>query len=288
MNTDAMREKIAKFSWLVGNPYAIVASSILVIFLACAAFSTWLAPYPKEGAGAPNVAHTLIGPSRLHLLGTDELGRDLLSRIIYGARPALLTSLTVVGTAALVGTLLGLVAGFRGGLIDAGVMRLSELFLSFPPLLLSLVAVSLLGPGLRNALIALIVSWWPWYARLIRNESRSLKSQPFVEIAQAMGVSSWKVMTRHLLRNITSSLIVQIAADLGTVILAAGSLAFIGLGAQPPSSDWGLMVAQGRTVIFDQWWISTFAGLAIFIVVLAFNLLGDELRDYLDPRKRAK
>jgi peptide/nickel transport system permease protein len=228
----------------------------------------------------------MIGPGTHHWLGTDELGRDMLSRIIFGARPALITALTVVGIAAVVGTILGLLAGFRGGWIDSLVMRVSELFLSFPPLLLSLVAVSILGPGLLNALIALTVSWWPWYARLIRGEARSLRQRPFVEIAVAMGISNWKVMTRHILRNVTTPLIVQVATDLGTVILAAGSLAFIGLGAQPPLADWGLMVAQGRSVIFNQWWISTFPGIAIFLAVLGFNLVGDALRDYFDPRNQ--
>jgi peptide/nickel transport system permease protein len=135
-----------------------------------------------------------------------------------------------------------------------------------------------------NALIALIISWWPWYTRLIRVEASIVASKPFVEISSAMGVPNRTVILRHILRNVTTPLIVQVAADLGTVILAAGSLAFIGLGAQPPSADWGLMVAQGRNVIFDQWWISTFSGLAIFLAVLAFNILGDALRDHFDPR----
>lgn len=256
------------------------------IFIVCAVAAPWIAPFPSEGKGTVNVANVMIGPSFHHLLGTDELGRDMLSRIIYGARPALITALTVVGIAAFFGTILGLLAGFRGGLIDTLVMRVSELFLSFPPLLLALVAVSILGPGLLNALIALTISWWPWYARLIRGEAASLRGRPFVEIAAAMGISPWKIMTRHILRNVTSPLIVQVATDLGTVILAAGSLAFIGLGAQPPLADWGLMVAQGRSVIFSQWWISTFPGVAIFLAVLAFNLLGDALRDHLDPRNQ--
>ena len=164
-------------------------------------------------------------------------------------------------------------------------MRFCELFLSFPPLLLSLVAVALLGPGSKNTLIALVIAWWPWYTRLIRYEVQIVKHRPFVEIAGAMGMNPRRIILSHLLPNVMSPLIVQFAADLGTVILAAGSLAFIGLGAQPPAADWGLLVAQGRTVIFDQWWISTFAGLAIFLVVLAFNLLGDQLRDHLDPRR---
>ncbi|MCX6441175.1 MAG: ABC transporter permease [Actinobacteria bacterium] len=279
-----MKTKLAGLSFLFKDTLTTIATVMMSIFIAAAIFGPWIAPFPKEGAGETNVDNIYIGPGWHHLLGTDELGRDLLSRIIYGARPALLIALAVVGFAAIIGTLLGLIAGYRGGWIDNVIMRVSELFLSFPPLLLSLVAVTFLGPGLVNALIALIISWWPWYARLIRVEASIVRSKPYVEISAAMGVPDRIIIVRHILRNVTTPLIVQIAADLGTVILAAGSLAFIGLGAQPPSADWGLMVAQGRNLIFDQWWISTFSGLAIFLAVLSFNIIGDALRDHFDPR----
>lgn len=281
MNTK-IRETI---NLLFSDFWTSLSVVILAIFSLVAILGKWIMPYPDEGSGTPNVDHVRIGPGAAHWLGTDELGRDLLSRLMYGARSVLLTSLLVVFVAALVGTVLGLLAAFFGGWIDSAIMNVSSLFLSFPPLLLSLVAVSLLGPGLKNSLIALMISWWPWYARLIRNETRFVKLRPFVEIAESMGISRRRIIFRHLLPNVTSPLIIQFAADLGTVILAAGSLAFIGLGAQPPAADWGLLVAQGRSVIFDQWWISTFAGLAIFLVVLAFNSLGDVLRDHFDPRR---
>ena len=270
--------------FLIKDKLTIMATSILALLIFLAIFGPWVAPSPKEGAGATNVNHSFIGPGWHHWLGTDELGRDLLSRIIYGARPALLIAIAVVGFAAIIGTLVGLLAGYRGGWIDNVLMRVCELFLSFPPLLLSLVAITFLGPGLMNALIALIISWWPWYARLTRVEASIVKSKPYVEIATAMGLPDRVIIVKHILRNVTTPLIIQIAADLGTVILAAGSLAFIGLGAQPPSADWGLMVAQGRNLIFDQWWIATFSGLAIFFAVLSFNILGDALRDHFDPR----
>lgn len=279
-----MRDRFKSTSFLFKDKLTGTASVMMIIFIITGIFGPWLAPNAKEGAGVTNVDNSYIGPGSQHILGTDELGRDLLSRIIYGARPALLIALAVVGFAAIIGTLLGLIAGYAGGWIDNLIMRVSELFLSFPPLLLSLVAVTFLGPGLINALIALIISWWPWYARLIRVESSIVKSKPYVEISAAMGVPDRIIILRHILRNVTTPLIVQIAADLGTVILAAGSLAFIGLGAQPPSADWGLMVAQGRNLIFDQWWISTFSGLAIFLAVLSFNIIGDALRDRFDPR----
>jgi len=273
------------YSFVTKDFWTALSTFILTIFALVAILGKWILPYPSEGSGTPNVDHVHIGPGAAHWLGTDELGRDLLSRLMYGARSVLFTSLLVVIVAALVGTVLGLLAAFFGGWIDNAIMNISSLFLSFPPLLLSLVAVSLLGPGLKNSLIALMISWWPWYARLIRNEARFVKLRPFVEIAESMGISRRRIIFRHLLPNVTSPLIIQFAADLGTVILAAGSLAFIGLGAQPPAADWGLLVAQGRSVIFDQWWISTFAGLAIFLVVLAFNSIGDVLRDHFDPRR---
>ena len=279
-----MKTKFSGLSFLFKDRLTTMATTMMSIFVFSAIFGPWIAPNSKEGAGATNIANSFIGPGKSHILGTDELGRDLLSRIIYGARPALLIALIVVGFAAVIGTLLGLIAGYRGGWIENLIMRVSELFLSFPPLLLSLVAVTFLGPGLVNALIALVISWWPWYARLIRVEASIVRSKPYVEISAAMGVPDRIIILRHILRNVTTPLIVQIAADLGTVILAAGSLAFIGLGAQPPTADWGLMVAQGRTVIFDQWWISTFSGLAIFLAVLSFNIIGDALRDRFDPR----
>lgn len=271
-------------SFLFKDRLTSSATVMMSLFIFSAVFGPWIAPNSKEGAGETNIDNSFIGPGRDHFLGTDELGRDLLSRIIFGARPALLIALFVVGFAAIIGTLLGLIAGYRGGWIDDLIMRVSELFLSFPPLLLSLVAITFLGPGLINALIALIISWWPWYARLIRTEASIVRSKPYVEISAAMGVPDRIIILRHILRNVTTPLIVQIAADLGTVILAAGSLAFIGLGAQPPTADWGLMVAQGRNLIFDQWWISTFSGLAIFLAVLSFNIIGDALRDHFDPR----
>ncbi|MBQ0985810.1 ABC transporter permease [Streptomyces sp. F63] len=243
-----------------------------------------VAPYPEEGRGTANVAARNLAPGSAHLFGTDELGRDILSRIVFGAQPALLVSLAVVLAAALIGVPLGALAGYRGGWADQVISRITELFQSFPPLLLAMVTVALLGPGLLNAGIALAVVWWPWYARLVRAEARSLRDRPFVEAARSMGVPVRTILRRHVVRNCAGPILVQITVDLGSVILAAGSLAFLGLGAQQPSPDWGLMVAAGRGTIFDQWWISTFPGLAIFVTVLGFNLLGDSLRDLLDPK----
>lgn len=264
---------------------ALFGSILIILVLLAAVFGQWIAPYPLEGLGATNVPNRNLAPSPEHWLGTDQLGRDILSRILLGAKPALSIALGVVALAALIGIPLGAIAGYRGGWVDNVLMRITEIFQAFPPLLLAMVMVAILGPSLLNAGIALAISWWPWYARLIRAEARSLRERSYVEAARSIGVPTWRILWRHILRNSLTPVLVQATVDVGTVVLAAGSLAFIGLGAQPPEPDWGLMVAEGRGTIFTHWWISTFPGLAIFITVLGFNLLGDSLRDILDPRQ---
>lgn len=264
---------------------AVIGIVLIAIVLTVAALGQWIAPFPEEGFGATNVPNRNLAPSLEHWLGTDQLGRDILSRILIGARPAMTIALGVVALAALIGIPLGALAGYRGGWIDNLLMRITEIFQAFPPLLLAMIMVALLGPSLTNAGIALAISWWPWYARLVRAEVRSLRERSYVEAARSIGVSAWVIVPRHILRNSLTPVLVQATVDIGTVVLAAGSLAFIGLGAQPPEPDWGLMVAEGRGVIFTHWWISTFPGLAIFVTVLGFNLLGDSIRDLLDPRQ---
>lgn len=264
---------------------AAVGIGLILLMVVLAVFGQWIAPFPEQGLGQTNISQRNLAPGALHWFGTDQLGRDVLSRIVMGARPALTVSLFVVAIAALVGVPLGAIAGYRGGWLDELIMRITEVFQSFPPLLLAMVTVAVLGPSMTNAGIALAICWWPWYARLVRAEARSLRDRPFVEAARAMGVPTWKIIGQHILRNCSTPILVQATVDVGSVILAAGSLAFIGLGAQPPSPDWGLMVSEGRGMVLTSWWISTFPGLAIFLATLGFNLLGDALRDYFDPRQ---
>ncbi|MGR0220846.1 ABC transporter permease [Agromyces sp. ZXT2-6] len=264
---------------------AVLGLALIVLVLLLAAFGPWIAPYPAQGYGETSVGDRNLAPSAAHWFGTDQLGRDILSRVIIGARPALTISLLVVAIAAVVGVPLGAIAGYRGGRLDDVLMRITEVFQAFPPLLLAMVTVALLGPSLTNAALALAICWWPWYARLVRAEARSLRDRPFVEAARSIGVPMWRILPRHILRNCMTPVLVQATVDVGSVVLAAGSLAFIGLGAQPPAPDWGLMVAEGRGAIFTAWWIATFPGLAIFATVLGFNLLGDALRDLFDPRQ---
>ena len=268
------------------DPLAVAALVVLGVLLVAAVLGSRIAPFPAQGEGASDVAARMQAPSTAHLFGTDQLGRDVFSRVITGARGAVAVSLLVVGLAAAIGMPLGALAGYRRGRIDAVIMRTTDLFLAFPSLLLAMAIVAAIGPGLDHVALALAISWWPWYARLARGTAVSLREQTFVEAARSTGLPDRTILARHILPNSLTPILVQATIDIGTVILAAGSLAFLGLGASPPSPDWGLMVSEGRTYILDQWWISTFPGLAIFVSVLAVNILGDLLRDMLDPRRR--
>lgn len=267
------------------DPLALASIGVILLFLVIAIFAPVLAPYPEQGAGQSSPDTLFLPPSWAHLFGTDELGRDVLSRVMYGARPAFLIPLMVVTAAVAIGAPLGALAGYKGGWVDEVIMRVTDLFLAFPSLLLAMAITAALGRGLQNAAIALIISWWPWYARLVRGIAVSLRERPFVEAAQSIGVSDTRIILRHILPNCMSPILVQVTVDMGTVILVAGGLAFIGLGTQPPAADWGLMISTGRTSILNQWWISLFPAFAIFLLILAFNLLGDVLRDILDPRQ---
>ncbi len=272
-------------SVILRDPLSLIGTLIIVAVLFMAIFAEQVAPYPEEGKGKTNAPNTLMAPSAEHVFGTDKLGRDILSRIIMGSRSALIVPIGVVLFAVLLGAPLGALAGYKGGWLDEVIMRITDLFLAFPSLLLAMAIASALGRGLDKAAIALIISWWPWYTRIARGVAVGLRERYFVEAAQAVGVSEAVIIFRHILPNTISPILVQATVDMGTVILAMGGLAFLGLGTQPPAPDWGLMVSEGRTYILDQWWIATFPGMAIFIVVLAFNLLGDTLRDIFDPRQ---
>jgi len=272
-------------SVILRDPLSLISTIVIILFIFIAIFAYQIAPYPAEGAGKTNTKNAMLPPSPEHIFGTDRLGRDMLSRVIMGTRPALIVPIGVVAFAVLIGVPLGAIAGYKGGWIDETIMRITDLFLAFPSLLLAMAIAYALGRGIQNAAIALIVSWWPWYTRLARGVTISLRERYFIEAAKSIGVSDSTIIIRHILPNNISPILVQATIDLGTVILAMGGLAFLGLGTQPPAADWGLMVSEGRSYILYQWWISTFPGLAIFIVVLAFNLVGDTLRDIFDPRQ---
>lgn len=266
------------------DPGALIGASVITLLIVVALAAPLIAPYPDQGRGETDVPARDLAPSWDHLFGTDHLGRDILSRVMFGGRPAIGVALAVVAVAVLIGVPLGMVAGYRGGWLDEALMRITDLFLAFPPLLLAMVISATLGASLLHAGIALAISWWPWYARLARAVTQSLKHEPFIDAARVFGVREPVILARHVFRNATTPILVQATIDAGTVILAVGALAFIGLSAQPPSPDWGLMVQDGRTAVVTEWWISTFPGLAIFAAVLGFNLLGDAMRDVLDPK----
>lgn len=270
---------------VVHDPLSLLSTLIIVLFVLIAVFAYQIAPYPEQGAGKSNPDTPMLAPSSEHPFGTDRLGRDMLSRVVVGAQSALLVPLGVVLAAVLIGAPLGAIAGYKGGWVDEVIMRVTDLFLAFPFLLLAMSIATALGRGLDKAAIALVISWWPWYTRLVRSVAAGLRERYFVESARAIGARDWVIIARHILPNCLSPILVQATVDLGTVILAMGGLAFIGLGTQPPAPDWGLMVSEGRTFILKQWWLSAYPGLAIFVVVLAFNLLGDTLRDVFDPRQ---
>jgi peptide/nickel transport system permease protein len=270
---------------IVRDPLSLASTIAIILFILVALFARQIAPFPLEGAGKTNVSNSMLPPSWEHPFGADKLGRDVLSRVIVGAQPALIIPIGVVLFAIMIGAPLGALAGYKGGWVDELIMRITDLFLAFPSLLLAMAIASALGRGLEKAAFALVISWWPWYTRLVRGVTISLKERYFVEAAKATGVRDSVIILRHILPNTISPILVQATVDLGTVILAMGGLAFLGLGTQPPAPDWGLMVSEGRTYILTQPWIATFPGIAIFLVVLAFNLLGDTLRDIFDPRQ---
>jgi len=269
------------------NPLFVAGLFVLALLLAAALLAPWISPYPNDALMGVNLKAKLAPPSWQHPLGADVLGRDILSRIIFGARTSLKIGLVVISLSLALGVPLGLVAGYYGGLADEAIMRISDIFLSFPPLLLPMAIAAALGASITNAMIAIAVSWFPWYVRLIRAQVLTVREELYVEAARSMGVSPFRIILRHILPNTMAPLVIQASMDMGYAILAAASLSFIGVGASPPTVEWGLMITSSRAYFLDYWWTVTFPGLAIFVSVLAFNLVGDGLRDLLDPKVRA-
>ena len=279
----------ARPHWLrmaIRRPGACLSLVFLTALVAAAVFAPWLTPYAAQGAGAPDIEHKLLAPSPTHLLGTDEMGRDILARLLFGARTSLALAVQVVGSSVLVGIVVGLAAGYAGGWVDEGAMRTTDVFLAFPPLLLAILLVTVLGGGFVSTMLALALVWWPVYAVLVRGQVMLVRGQPFVEAARATGVPPLGIMCRHLLPNALGPLLVQATVDVGVVILVAAGLSFIGLGPQPPTADWGMMINSGRQfVLSGSWWVAGVPGIAIMLIALAFAVLGDYLRDAGDPHR---
>jgi peptide/nickel transport system permease protein len=260
---------------------AVVGLVIIIIFGLLALFAPLVSPYAPL---AQNIPASLAAPGVDHWFGADKLGRDILSRIMYGARISLVSGVAVITMAGLFGSFVGLLAGYTRGWADEALMRITDIFFAFPSLILAMAIAGALGPSLQNALIAVAVVTWPVYARLVRGQMLILREREFVQAARLVGATDGLIMRRHLLPNTLSPLLVQASFDMGGVILAVAGLSFIGFGAQPPQPEWGVMISEGRNYITTHWWLTFFPAISMLLAVAGFNLVGDGLRDVLDPR----
>ncbi len=267
---------------LAANPLAAAGLVIVAALPLAALFAPWLAGGHSPTAQA--LGERLAAPSAEHWCGTDELGRDIYARIVFGARVTLVIVALVAAIVAPIGLAVGMAAGYFGGRVDMALTRITDIFLAFPRLILALAFVAALGPGIANAVIAISLTAWPPYARIARAETASIARSDFIAAAVLQGAPAARILVRHIAPLCVSSLIIRLTLDMAGIILTAAGLGFLGLGAQPPTPEWGAMVASGRDAILDQWWVATIPGLAIFVVSLGFNLLGDGLRDAFDPK----
>lgn len=266
------------------NRSALIGALIVLFWFVIALTAPHIIPYDPD---QQVLAHRLQPPNPTHWFGTDELGRDIFSRTLYGARISIPIGLIVVALSSVVGMIVGGISGYVGGLFDEIVMRVADAVLAFPSLVLAMAITAALGPSINNAMLAIVVVLWPTYARVMRGQVLAVKAMEFIEAAHAIGVPNWRIFLRHVLPNSYTPILVKATLDIGNAIIIAAGLSFIGLGAVPPTPEWGAMINMGR-LKFAQWWIATFPGLAMFTVIVGFNFLGDGLRDILDPRLRRR
>ena len=264
---------------------SVLGLTLLLVLVAAAVFAPILAPFPGDVADF-HTANRLRPPDSANWLGTDRMGSDLLSRILFGARITITIAVVAVGSAVVVGVPIGLVAGYHHGWLSDLLMRVSDIFLAVPQVVLAIAIAQTLGPSLPNVILALSVTYWPWFARVVYAETRALEKEIFVESTAALGASPWRLTVLHVLPNIASPIIVRASIGMGFTILTAAALGFLGLGPPPPTPEWGRTIAESREFLPNAWWYATAPGLAIFLTVTGFNLLGDGLRDVLDPRLR--
>lgn len=288
MKTLKPKLKEFKLSVYLLNQNVLTRSAVilLILIMLLAIFAMWIIPFPDHVTTGNDPGNSLQPPSAENFFGTDELGRDIFSRVIYGARISLEAAIVTVFFAVIIGSALGAIAGAKGGWIDEIIMRITDIFLSFPPLLLSISIAALMGPSLMNAKIAIVIAWWPWYTRLVRGQAISIKEKQFSRAAETIGTSQSKIIFRHIVPNCISPVIIQASMDMGAVILSLAGLSFLGLGAQAPTPEWGLMINTSRNYFMTAPWYSLFPGIAIFLTVLSFNLIGDGIREILDPKTR--
>jgi len=276
---DKFRRIWYKFS---KNYLSIIGLGIVLVVILLAIFAPWVTPYPKHSGAFINFPSAMQAPSLQHLMGTDTVGRDILSRVIFGFRFSLMMGIVVLGLAGPPGIILGLIAGYhKGKMVDTIIMRIADIFIAVPPLILAMAITAVLTPNIFNAMVAVTLMWWPWYTRLIYGIASSIKNEYFVQAAEVMGASKFHIIFKEILPNCFSAIFTKLTLDMGFVIIIGSSLSFVGLGAQPPTPDLGTMVADGAGYMPDQWWMTVFPALAIVFVVFGFNLLGDGLRDVL-------
>jgi peptide/nickel transport system permease protein len=265
---------------------SVLGLAIVVALLVLAALGPFLAPWPEHITGSVNLQNKFLPPSRAFWFGTNEVGQDIFSLTLAGARISLFAGVAVVLAAAFIGTVLGALSGYLGGWVDETIMRFTDLILTLPSLILAMAIAASLGAGIVNATLAITLSWWPGFCRLVRGEVMARKGDVYVQAALCCGAGPLRIVFRHILPNIVSPLVVKMSLDLGFAILTVASLGFVGIGVKPPQPEWGAMLSTARTYMPDQWWAAIFPGTAIFLAVFGFNLLGDGLRDVLDPRAR--
>lgn len=264
---------------------AFIGLSLLGLLVLAAVFAPLLAPFPNDVFDF-HIGNRLQPPSATALFGTDRMGSDIFSRMLFGARITLMLAGIAVGSALVIGVPIGLVAGYYQNWVSDALMRIAEIFLAVPQIVLAIAIAQTLGPSIENVILALSLTYWPFWARLVYAETRSMRNEVFVESAVALGASSWRVIVLHILPNIASPIIVRTSIGMGATILTAATLGFLGLGAPPPTPEWGRMIAESREFLPEAWWYALAPGIAIFLTVLGFNLFGDGLRDILDPRTR--
>jgi peptide/nickel transport system permease protein len=265
---------------------SVVGAAIVAFLIVLALVGPFFVPFPDHVQGAVAPALRFRPPSGAHWFGTNELGQDVFSLVVAATRVSLFAGLAVVVIGTLIGTAIGGIAGFAGGWVDNALMRFTDLMMTIPSLILAMAIAAALGPGLTNMVIAISLSWWPGYARLVRGEVLARKEETYVLAARALGASAPRLLLRHILPNIVSPVIVKMSLDMGFAILTVAALGFIGIGVRPPTPEWGMLLANARNYMPDFWWTAIFPGLAIFLAVYGFNLLGDGLRDVLDPKAR--
>jgi peptide/nickel transport system permease protein len=273
------------YAWTFArSPSSMLGLVLVLAFLVLALLGPAIVPYPDDARGAMNLANRLKPPSAAHWFGTDEMGDDLYTRVVVATRTSLYVGVVIVVVATAIGVPLGVMAGYFGGRVRMVIMRVTDIFLSVPSLVLALAIVAAMGPGILNGIVALSLVWWPGYVRLVEAKALAVREEPYVEAARSLGASHARVLALHILPNCLSPIIVKASMDMGLAILAAASLGFIGLGARPPAPEWGAMISVARTYMPAFWWYAFFPGLFIYLTVLGFNLFGDGLRDILDPK----